>query len=69
MLFVKRLRRVWPKARMPLLSVLCFVSWRRSDVRGFYASYAEAAEDPAFMADMRAVSDAFEPTVADGLQE
>lgn len=34
-----------------------------------YAAYAEAAQDPAFMADMRAVSDAFETTVADGLQE
>jgi hypothetical protein len=34
-----------------------------------YASYAEAAQDPAFMADMRAVSDAFESTVADGLRE
>lgn len=34
-----------------------------------YASYTEAAQDPQFMEDMRSVSDAFETTVADGLQE
>lgn len=31
------------------------------------AAYAAAADDPAFMADMRATTEAFEATVADGL--
>jgi hypothetical protein len=48
-------------------AVLHFLAERRREK--LYASYAEAAQDPIFMADMRAVSDAFEPTVADGLQE
>lgn len=34
-----------------------------------YAAYAEAAQDPAFMADMDDVSGAFDRAVADGLQE
>jgi hypothetical protein len=34
-----------------------------------YQAYAEAAQDSEFMSDMRAVSDAFEATVADGLKE
>jgi hypothetical protein len=48
-------------------SVLRFLAEKRREK--LYASYAEAAQDPAFMADMRSVSDAFEPTVGDGLQE
>lgn len=31
-----------------------------------YAAYGEAAKDPAFLADMRDISEAFESTVADG---
>ena len=34
-----------------------------------YAAYAEASQDPAFLADMRAVSEVFDTTVADGLSE
>lgn len=34
-----------------------------------YASYAEAARDPAFLKDMQDTADAFEATVADGLTE
>ncbi len=48
-------------------AVLRFLAEKRRDK--LYASYAEAAQDPAFIADMRAVSDDFESTVADGLQE
>ncbi|HYW05990.1 MAG TPA: hypothetical protein VE913_03480, partial [Longimicrobium sp.] len=32
-----------------------------------YAAYEEAANDPVFMAEMRATAEAFEGTVADGL--
>lgn len=48
-------------------AVLRFLAEKRREK--LYASYGEAAQDPAFMADMRAVSDAFEATVADGLRE
>jgi hypothetical protein len=48
-------------------AVLRFLAEKRREK--LYASYAEAAQDHAFMADMRAVSDEFESTVADGLQE
>ncbi len=48
-------------------AVVRFLAEKRREK--LYASYAEAGADPDFMADMRAVSDAFEPTVADGLQE
>lgn len=48
-------------------AVLRFLAEKRREK--LYASYAEAAQDPAFMVDMGAVSDAFESTVADGLQE
>ncbi len=34
-----------------------------------YAAYAQAAQDPDFLADMREVSEAFEPAVGDGLGE
>lgn len=34
-----------------------------------YAAYAEAAEDPMFMADMREISAAFDGTIRDGLEE
>ncbi len=48
-------------------AVLQFLAeWRREKL---YSAYAEAAQDPAFLADMCAVSDAFAATVADGLQE
>jgi hypothetical protein len=48
-------------------AVLRFLAEKRREK--LYASYAEAAQDPAFMADMRAVADAFETAVGDGLQE
>lgn len=32
-----------------------------------YAAYREAASDAAFLADMAAVSDAFDPAIGDGL--
>lgn len=48
-------------------AVLWFLSEKRREK--LYASYAEAARDPAFMADMRDVSDSFESTAADGLRE
>lgn len=48
-------------------ALLRFLAEKRREK--LYTSYAEAARDPAFMADMRAVSDAFETAVADGLQE
>jgi len=48
-------------------ALLRFLAEKRREK--LYASYAEAAQDPDFMADMRAVSDAFESTVSDGLQE
>ena len=41
-------------------AVLRFLAEKRREK--LYASYAEAAQDTAFMADMRAVSDAFETT-------
>jgi hypothetical protein len=34
-----------------------------------YEAYARAARDPAFRADMEAVSDEFEPTAGDGLAD
>jgi len=34
-----------------------------------YAAYEEAARDPEFVADMEAVSAAFEPTAGDGLRD
>lgn len=46
-------------------ALLRFLAEKRREK--LYASYAEAAQDPAFMADMRAVSTAFETTVSDGL--
>lgn len=48
-------------------ALLHFLAEKRRE--SLYAAYAEAATDPAFAADMRAVSDAFEVTVADGLRE
>lgn len=48
-------------------ALLRFLAERRREK--LYAAYAEAAQDPAFMADMRAVTAAFETTIADGLQE
>lgn len=34
-----------------------------------FESYEEAAQDPAFLADLQEISDAFEPAVADGLED
>jgi hypothetical protein len=48
-------------------ALLHFLAERRRD--RLYAAYAEAAQDAAFMADMRTVSNAFETTTADGLRE
>jgi hypothetical protein len=48
-------------------AVLLFLAEKRREK--LYASYAQAAQDPAFMADMHAVSDALESAVADGLRE
>jgi|GEM_PF-5996011 len=48
-------------------AVLRFLAEKRREK--LYASYAQAAQDPAFMADMRTISDAFETTVGDGIQE
>ncbi len=48
-------------------ALLRFLAEERREA--LYAAYAEAAQDPEFMADMLAVSDAFESTVADGLKE
>jgi hypothetical protein len=48
-------------------AVLRFLAEKRREK--LYASYAEAAQDPVFMADMRVVADAFETAVGDGLQE
>lgn len=36
--------------------------------RRVYDAYAEAASDPLFLRDVKAVSKAFEPTVAEGLK-
>lgn len=40
---------------------------QRAQRAQLYAAYAEAAQDPAFLADMRAVGAAFDRTAADGL--
>lgn len=48
-------------------AVLRFLAERRRET--LYLAYAEAAQDPVFMADMREVSEAFDATVADGLEE
>ncbi len=48
-------------------AVVHFLAEKRRE--RLYASYAEAARDPEFMAEMRAISGAFESTTADGLRE
>lgn len=42
---------------------------RRSKRSQLYAAYAEAARDPAFMAEMREVTLAFDATTGDGLRD
>lgn len=42
---------------------------RRANRAKLYEAYAEAAQDPAFMSDMREVATGFEAVVGDGLRD